>query len=75
MTPERNPETGKRLIKIRGWFTRRGSSPEVPYFERKSFEERYIALPAHAFKDDATTDSLAISTEDGETFDPNPPNG
>lgn len=41
----RNPSTGKKAVKIRVWFTASGSSPDLPYFERKWFEERYVAIP------------------------------
>ncbi len=70
MSPDRHPVTGERLLKIRGWFTQTGESPDVPYFERKQFEERYLKLPPEAFKDDTTTEPWSISTEAGETEDP-----
>ena len=70
--PDRNPLTGKRLIRVRGWFTQRGSSPDVPYFERTRMDERWIALPAEAFKDDASPSPWSIASEEGETEDPFP---
>ena len=69
--PDRNPLTGRRLMKIRGWFTQRGSSPNVPYFERKRMDERYVALPEEAFVDD-TTPAWSIASGTGETEDPFP---
>jgi len=61
--------SGRRLLRIRGWTTRRGQSPNVPYFEEKKWEERYVALPDEAFIDDAPL-PWTISSNDGETEDP-----
>ena len=63
----RNPLNGKAALKFRVWFTTSGSSPDVPYFERKRMEERYVAVPGHLLEDDM---SMSVSTEAGETFEP-----
>ena len=62
-----NPITGKTALKIRVWFTSSGSSPDVPYFERKRYEERLIAVRKELVSDE---EPWAISTEHGETFEP-----
>jgi hypothetical protein len=63
----RNPNTGKSASKIRVWFTASGSSPNVPFFEKTRYEERYIAVPDELLGEE---ERWSISTEEGETFEP-----
>lgn len=48
----KNPLTGEVAAEIKVWFTTSGSSPNVPYFERKRLERRYIKVPGEMIKGD-----------------------
>ena len=63
----KKPITNEVALKLRVWFTSSGSSPNVPHFERKRYEERAIKVPGHMVTDE---ESISIVTEHGETYEP-----
>lgn len=60
----RNPKTGKAALRLRVWFEAKGSSPQRPYFTRRRWEDRYVAVPQEMLDDQ---DPMTICTEAGET--------
>lgn len=63
----KKPITNEIAVILRVWFTSSGSSPDVPYFERKRYEERAIKVPGHMMNNEHQT---SIVTDQGETFEP-----